>query len=69
MGGGKIAPHALKVLRDTSPAAKTMGLVLLLEMMASGRPFDLGVFAEHARKLTSRQLESAGFIVTIEVGP
>jgi len=43
-----------------------MSLAQLLEMMASGRPFDLGVIAEHARMLTSRQLEHAGFIVTNE---
>jgi len=65
-GDGDIAPHALKVLRDTSPTARGMSLAQLLEMMASGRPFDLGVIAEHARMLTSRQLEHAGFIVTNE---
>jgi hypothetical protein len=68
-GGGKIAPHALKVLRDTSPAAKGMSLVPLLEMMACGRPFDFGVVAQHVRTLTSRQLESAGFIVTNDAEP
>lgn len=63
---GDIASHALKVLRDASPTAKGMSLAHLLEMMASGRPFDLGVVAEHARMLTSWQLEHAGFIVTNE---
>jgi hypothetical protein len=65
-GDGDITPHALKVLRDASPAARGMSLAQLLEMMAGGRPFDLGLIAEHARILTSRQLEHAGFIVTNE---
>jgi len=43
-----------------------MSLAQLLEMMACGRPFDLGVIAEQVRMLTSRQLEQAGFIVTNE---
>jgi len=65
-GYGDIAPHALKALRDVSPAARRMSLAQLLEMMACGRPFDLGVIAEQVRMLTSRQLEQAGFIVTNE---
>ena len=65
-GGGDIAPRALKALRDVSPTARRMSLAQLLEMMASGRTFDLGVIAEDVRMLTSRQLEQAGFIVTNE---
>lgn len=61
---GDLAPHALKALRDVSPIARGMSLAQLSEMMASGRPFDLGVIAEHLRMLTSLQLEQAGFIVT-----
>lgn len=68
-GDGDIAPHALKALCDVSLTARGMSLALLSEMMASGRPLDLGVIAEHVRTLTSRQLEQAGFIVTNEAEP
>lgn len=63
---GDVAPRALKVLREASPLAKGIGLADLSALMAEGRPFDLGVVAEHARAQLSRQLEQAGFIVTTE---
>ena len=63
---GDIAPCALKALRDASPLAKGIGLGDLSASMAGGRPFDLGVVAEHGRALLSRQLEHVGFIVTSE---
>lgn len=63
---GDVAPYALKTLREASPLANGMGLADLSALIGGGRPFDLGVVADHARTQLSRQLEHAGFIVTSE---
>lgn len=63
---GHVTPCALKALREASPLAKSMGLAELSLFMAGGRPFDLGVVAEHARTHLSHKLENAGFLVEIE---
>ena len=64
--GGKLAPDALKVLREVSPLAKKMGLVDLSASLAEGRPFELGVVVEYERAKLSRELQQAGFLVTTE---
>lgn len=68
-GNQKIAPHALRVLRTLSPAAKRMSLVKLSEMMAGGRAFELGVVVEHRLTSVLRELADAGYTVISEVIP
>ena len=41
-----MAPSALKVLRELSPAAKNMPLAELAKMIVSGRSFELGLVIE-----------------------
>lgn len=66
---GDVTPSALTALREASPMAKSIGLGDLSALLAGGRPFDVGVVAEHARTLLSRQLERAGFIVICKAVP
>jgi ribosomal protein L37AE/L43A len=63
---GHVTPFALKALRAASSRASEMSLVDLSASIASGRPFELGVVAEHARAELSRDLEQAGFLVISE---
>jgi len=63
---GHVTPFSLKALRAASSRASEMSLVDLSASIAGGRPFELGVVAEHARAELSRELEQAGFLVVSE---
>lgn len=63
---GRVAPYALKVLRDVSPLARKMRLADVSASMAKGRPFEMDVVVEYQRAHLSRELLQAGFLVTIE---
>jgi len=65
----RISSHALRVLRDLSPAAKEMSLTELSNTIAGGTPFDLGVIQEYKRMDVVRLLTDAGFTVDQEAVP
>jgi hypothetical protein len=64
-----MAPSALKVLRELSPAAKNMPLAELAKMIVSGRSFELGLVIEHRLAATLQALADVGFLVTQESLP
>lgn len=62
-----IGPNAIEVLRELSPAAKSMRLAELSRTMISGRPFELGMVPAHRLAATLRTLADAGYLVIQEV--